>query len=838
MSIDQPLEGRVALVTGASRGIGYASALGLAKVGAHVIATARTQGGLEALDDEVLAATGERATLVPLDIKDGKGIDQLGRAIYDRWGKLDILLSAAGDLGLVTTVAVPGQAGRVWLDSTPEVAPYRLLTAAIRDQQALVVPADAPAALEKTPATAPYPFTAQFEAQGTLDAEGKMTAHVDAKYRTDDEVLVRDLARSAPADWDKASQYVSANTGFGGTTSNTRFAHAGDDTEPVELTYDYSRHPYGDWDSLRVVPLFPALEFSLLDADDPAPTSDIELGAPRTLTAVSRIKLPEGFHTDLPDPIHVKTPFATFDKTYKFEGGAIVAERTVVVLKNKVPKNDWKSYQAFTKDISLNSENWIQLIRPVKTAEAKEIPAPARKEDENTETKTVTVQVATPTGGSPTEKIAKPGADASLQGLMQAAGQQIMATQYAAAIATLDKVKAKDPTHEGLWMAYGAIAETQGRYPDAIADLHKELDLHPGSASAAAGLADCQKRSGDAATARKTLEDFLATHEASRLRGGMLVDVILAGYQNEAGDHEAALKTLTSAADKEPENLAIRLQEANTLLLLKRNDEAAAAAKSVLDGNDGSADTLYGNDAAYVLAQAGVDLPFAEEVSRRAIARLEEASATISTAEVNSKAFGQANLLIAAWDTLGWILYREGKPGDAQPFLLAAWRNCLRPEVGEHLAELYEAEGRKQDALDMYTMALASTEGRAQGETKSSIESGIARLTAAGLKAAGGNTVQALQASRTYKMARPAGASGWGTFRLQITAAGVTGTQQVSGEQKPAALSAAIAALKFPELVPSQSKAHLLRSGVVSCSGESCELVLVPNSNLRTEMAE
>ena len=105
MSIDQPLEGRVALVTGASRGIGYASALGLAKVGAHVIATARTQGGLEALDDEVLAATGERATLVPLDIKDGKGIDQLGRAIYDRWGKLDILLSAAGDLGLVTPVA-------------------------------------------------------------------------------------------------------------------------------------------------------------------------------------------------------------------------------------------------------------------------------------------------------------------------------------------------------------------------------------------------------------------------------------------------------------------------------------------------------------------------------------------------------------------------------------------------------------------------------------------------------------------------------------------------------------------------------------------------------------
>jgi NAD(P)-dependent dehydrogenase (short-subunit alcohol dehydrogenase family) len=105
MQTDTPLQGRIALVTGASRGIGQAVALGLAKAGAHVIATARTQGGLEALDDEVLAATGERATLVPLDIKDGKGIDQLGRAIYDRWGKLDILFSCAGDLGLVTPVA-------------------------------------------------------------------------------------------------------------------------------------------------------------------------------------------------------------------------------------------------------------------------------------------------------------------------------------------------------------------------------------------------------------------------------------------------------------------------------------------------------------------------------------------------------------------------------------------------------------------------------------------------------------------------------------------------------------------------------------------------------------
>ena len=102
---DKPLAGLIALVTGASRGIGRACALGLAEAGAHVIATARTQGALEALDDEIKQRTGESATLVPLDLKDGDGIDRLGGAIFDRWRKLDILVSAAGELGVLTPVS-------------------------------------------------------------------------------------------------------------------------------------------------------------------------------------------------------------------------------------------------------------------------------------------------------------------------------------------------------------------------------------------------------------------------------------------------------------------------------------------------------------------------------------------------------------------------------------------------------------------------------------------------------------------------------------------------------------------------------------------------------------
>ena len=95
------LENRVAVVTGASRGLGRAIALALAKEGAHIVAMARTQGGLEELDDEIKTFGGS-ATLVPADIKDYAAIDRLGAAIFERWKKLDILIGNAGILGKLT----------------------------------------------------------------------------------------------------------------------------------------------------------------------------------------------------------------------------------------------------------------------------------------------------------------------------------------------------------------------------------------------------------------------------------------------------------------------------------------------------------------------------------------------------------------------------------------------------------------------------------------------------------------------------------------------------------------------------------------------------------------
>lgn len=101
MTETKDLAGRVVLVTGASRGLGYAAAKNAASRGAHVIAVARTVGGLEDLDDEI-QALGSATTLVPMDITDGEAIDRLGAAIFERWGQLDGLIGNAGALGVLS----------------------------------------------------------------------------------------------------------------------------------------------------------------------------------------------------------------------------------------------------------------------------------------------------------------------------------------------------------------------------------------------------------------------------------------------------------------------------------------------------------------------------------------------------------------------------------------------------------------------------------------------------------------------------------------------------------------------------------------------------------------
>ena len=174
------LSGRIALITGASRGIGAAVAKRFAAEGAHVILTARTVGGLEETDDAIQKATGQNATLVPLDLRQFDKIDQLGYSIFERFGKLDILVGNAGALEALGPVAQYDP--KLWqrVMDVNVTANYRL----IRSFDRLLRASDAGRAIFVTSgaASAPYPYWSPYGAsKAALDMMVKTYAMEIAK---------------------------------------------------------------------------------------------------------------------------------------------------------------------------------------------------------------------------------------------------------------------------------------------------------------------------------------------------------------------------------------------------------------------------------------------------------------------------------------------------------------------------------------------------------------------------------------------------------------------------------------------------------------------------------
>ena len=242
---DLPLQDRIALVVGASRGIGYESALALARAGAHVIATARTQGGLEELDDAIFAATGRHATLIPFDLVDGGAIDRLGGAIYERFGKLDVWVQAAATMGSagLTPVSHADPRDFAKVEKTNFTAVYRL----IRSLEPLLKASDAGRVIHVTTsvAAAPKAFWGAYAAT-KAGAEALVKCWADEIESTPVRVAIVDPGRMRTAM--RAQAYPGEDPETVTHPSEigpliVELAH-GDLTPPLEVSFkDWSRAP-------------------------------------------------------------------------------------------------------------------------------------------------------------------------------------------------------------------------------------------------------------------------------------------------------------------------------------------------------------------------------------------------------------------------------------------------------------------------------------------------------------------------------------------------------------------------------------------------------------------
>lgn len=710
---------------------------------------------------------------------------------------------------VITTVDLAGTGktgNQIWLDTTPEVAPFKVLVPQIRDEQALVIPANGPAKLERTPADPPYPYFERFNAVGTLDKDGLLKSHMEMTLRSDNELGFRVLQqRAAPAQWDEAMQSISSAMGFGGKVSNADLKQA-DKTGPVRITYDYSRPEFGDWPGHRIVPLFPVLEITLIDKDK-APEYDIDQGAPRTLDANTRIQLPDGFTADLPDPVHVKRDYATFDKTYRFDKGVLEVERKVVILKRKIGKAEWKDYYAYTKSIGMeDGETYITLLQSSPPTGEKASSSPTAN-------------------GQPA-----PPADIDAQQLMKEAVTAMQAGDPAKEKALLQQIRAAHPDYAYVMSMLGVVAINAGHVDEGIDDLKLELKNHPdANANIPLILAATyvkQKRNADAIALLKSYSE----------RNDLRISRSLAGIQRLDDDNQGALDTLQAAVSAHPDDRSVKVQLASLLHTLHREPEAAAAAKAAMNDSD---DPNIINDASYELAETRIDLPLAEKNSRRSVELSEVASAAVTLQETNSNAFRRTDLLVASWDTQGWILFEEGKSAEAESYLQTAWFHRPDVVIGNHLAQILEAEGKTSEALTVDELALASDSKDKAARTE--IAASVERLKKANAHSSAGDAVQTLQKMRTFHVDRPKAVTGSAIVRIQLGDGGIKDCAQVSGDESVRPVTAKLTSLKMPgSIVPPGSHALLIRDAVLHCSSlfSSCDVVLMPRSGLTQEGAK
>jgi tetratricopeptide (TPR) repeat protein len=688
---------------------------------------------------------------------------------------------------LITTVSVDGKA--VWLDSTEEVAPYGAMMYVLRDKKALVVPDSGVAKVETTPAALPFPSFQKLDAVGTLEREGVLNSHIVWTMRGDDELAVRLAFRQvSPGQYGDLVQQISQNMGYQGKTSQADVTKPEDTAEPMTMGYDYKRDKPGDWDNLKITAQLSPVLLPQLDEKEP-PVHAMNLGVPRVETSTSSMKLPEGWSAVLPDPIHTKSAYATFDESYRFEKGTLYAERRVEVLKNNVPVAEWKTYKEWIDRWNLTQDRWVQLATDGNKA-----------------------AVASTTGRKPEN------ADAAK--LIQAASQAIDRRDIGDAKAKLDQAKELNPDQPYLWFTYGYYYYQLGGMNTAIEDYRKELALYPERIAVYKDLVMVEATQNLKSEMKVTLKEWATADSRDPAPCAMLAGLLLSD-DDAAGALPAAESAVARLPQdkKDDEKLQMLLGQAQM-----RSGKKEKGHDTLLAIMKNTHDPMMMNNTAYELAEAGQELAEDEAVSRKSVEMITAESKTWKLDESSQTLATKSRQLVAVWDTLGWILYREGKLDEAEGFLKAAWVNAQSDAIAEHVGRLEAATGKENEALTTYRLGIAASH---QGAEQKKLQALADALQKKGAKSSVTDWPKKLQENRKIPLGPARGLDGVAEYKLLLSGEKVVEAKKGGDKELPGGEER----LKEANLVgfrPAGSDANLVRSGMLNCHSGVCEFVLMP----------
>ena len=671
----------------------------------------------------------------------------------------------------------------VWLDVTPEIAPFRLLSPTLRNKQALVVTTREPAHLEETPADPPFLNRQTQEIDGKLGDLGTLTGRVKLSARGDMELLLRTIFRQTPASsWKAVLEQLNEGSGIGGEISDWKVSDPADTKNPFELEYRVATVNFVDWTKKEVQLKLPLSDFQLPPA--PSGKKDIELGSPLRVEYRLRLEMEPGYEARAPMPVSVSRDYADYQAAYKLEGNVFTAERTFASRLRSLPADRAGDYNAFVRVVSADDAQGLGLKLPASAA----------------------------TG-------AVAGMKAS--DLYRSGYEALRAGNYDQAITLLTRVVELEPKNKTVWINLGQAHVGLRHYEPAIEAFKKQLEVNPFDEYAYNNLGRVyalQRRYGEAEAAfKKQLELNPLDKFAHAALGNMYV---------EAERYADAIPELEKAITLMPDQASLHIDLGTARLNTNRGEQALAAFARAAEL---APTPLTWNNVAYQLALKGEYLDRAQQYAESAVSALAADSRNIDIAHVTGRELGITESLGSYLDTLGWVAFAKGDLGSAEKLVGAAWWISEHAEVGDHLGQIAARRGRKEDAIRWYALALNAE--RPQAATRDKL------ATIAGNTTKVDELVRQHAAELTRMRAVPVAgtppAAGTADFFLLVGSDGrVEAADFVEGDDKLRPAAPLLKALRFESLAGGTQALKVVRRGTLTCA-PACTLTLIPASEAR-----
>lgn len=606
----------------------------------------------------------------------------LKAAGYDAWPalihgqrKLDPDVPSPGQFNHVITV-VPRGADVIWLDTTPEVAPYRFLLQPLRNKQALVIPTDKPAKLMTTPENAPQAMRQEFSMQGKLDGDGTFNGHAEISYDGDSGFLLRvAFRRVAESQWKELMQRLSQGMNFGGEVSNVKVTPPDELDKPFEISYDYVRKGYAGWESHQTnAPLPPMGVESIKGVQEKKPRESVPLVAGK-ITYRSRVELPEGYRVLAPVPSHLTGTYADYDGRTIIENGVMTTTRVMTVKKNEVPLGDWEEFRKFGEGVYDDEYNMLTVDKMDSEVAAEKHPGKDSGDGKD--------KGAGSTNTIDVDKLFRDGSYAMQQ------------RDFLRAQELFEKVIAARPGYKEAHNNLGLAFLGQNKISAGIAEFHKAEDLSPNDTKSYQVLASYLMATGHKEEAieewRRLLKVEPENHQASTQVTTLLFQM---------GKYADAAEFLEAAVRASPDSAVLELALGEAYVRSGQPEKGIPHLKGVAQK---SSEPSILNDVAYMLAENKGDLDLALQYAEKAVGKLEEQSqGAASSDEAGMRVTYQFAL---AWDTLGWVHFRRGETNSAESYVRAAWLLGQDGIVGEHLGEIYEKLGKTKEAVHVYELS-------------------------------------------------------------------------------------------------------------------------------------